>query len=60
MAGVNLSVGDAGLKTEPLKAHAQEGLTNYHANVLNTGKDDSKQQKAMRMAAMKRRMSKGY
>lgn len=59
MSDVNLSVGQ-GSATKPLDKEADQGAKNFHGNLMNKGKDDSKQQKAMRMAAMKRRMAKGY
>lgn len=44
----------------PLKGESDKSFGNFHANLLNTGKNDDFQQKAGRMAAMKRRMSKPY
>jgi hypothetical protein len=52
----------------PLKKDVDSGFGNFHANLLNTGKDDTKMNnpgdykngKEERMAAIKRRMAKGY
>jgi len=42
------------------KQDLNSGFGNYHGNLMNSGKDDSAQQKASRLAAIKRRMAKAY